>query len=147
MIVIGPQQGGVGSMLSGVLEAVNGRNDIKEKLKSSRKNRDEDSDSDEESDDEDDGRLAAVTISALQYLHRNGRITKSEKQLLTADVIQNVNDGSCSKVEIAMTLFMGGFKPGEGSADQLPTDFSLIAEEDLNDFEAICHRVAHELED
>jgi hypothetical protein len=111
--------------------------------------RDSDRDSDNGSDDDDDadGGLAAATISALEFLYTKQRITKAEKQLLTADVIQHVNEGSCSKVEIAMTLLIGGFKPGEGAASQMPATFSLVDEEDMTEFEEMCHRQARSIAD
>lgn len=101
-----------------------------------------------EDDDEDSSvrKVAAQTVATLQYLYMHNRISKQEKQLLTADLIHHANQGSFSKIEIAMMVLICGVRPSDAiSVSVIPKDFSTISTDDLEDFEEICHRVSREL--
>lgn len=120
---------------------------------SSRPSREDSDDNDEgeEEDEEEEGEerdeeLATATVNALQYLHLHHRLAKTEKQVLLADLIQRVNTGSLSKVEIAWSVLIAGIRPGEAPLSEgLPREMAHVDVEDMKDFEHVCHRIAREL--
>jgi hypothetical protein len=84
------------------------------------------SDDDEEEDDEDDEDddleddadrvardLASQSLACIRWLHEEGRLSLSEKRVLTSDVISNNAQSRFSKVEVAYSLIIGPGKPEE----------------------------------
>lgn len=103
-------------------------------------------DDDDDDDEEDEGKkLAARTLLALQWLCSQGRLTKDEKRILTADVISRVSSGQYSQTEVAFSLLVEGGRPGEVDGDDLPMDLNVVEEDDMLEFESVCHAAAKRL--
>ena len=101
----------------------------------------DDEEEDEDGTEEEDKKLAAQTITAIQWLCMRGRLTNEEKRLLTTDIIFRVSSGEYSQVEVAFSLLVGDGRPSEGSVS-LPSDLSLVEEDDMKEFEDVCHSYA-----
>lgn len=85
--------------------------------------------------------LAGRTVAALERLHEIGKLTLREKNVLTADVIEKVAEGAFSPVEIAYTLLVCGFKPGERDYAAVPENLlSTASAESVDEFAEVCRR-------
>lgn len=123
---------------------------------------DEDIDNDEEEDEEDEilDSLASLTTNAVLYLHEKGRLSAEEKKVLISYNIDSVNQDQYSKLDVAFSVIIAGVRPDlfEKKAKELISTlksslaisnnaFSKIADDDMDEFEMICHKTFKQLKD
>ena len=85
--------------------------------------------------------LATRTILAVRWLHSRNRLTFEEKSILSNDIIENVGNGEFSKAEIAFSLLVGGGKPSDNQANDIPLDMNLVDDDDMKEFEDMCRLI------
>ncbi len=114
--------------------------------------------------------LVTAVLKLIKELHTQKRLSLLEKQLLIDDLIKNNAEGNYSKLQIAFSLIAGPGSPDELfsiSGHQLFPDLIIennrvksmfrnlhniyhsiqFDSEIVDEFEAVCHVIANELDD
>ncbi len=126
---------------------------------------DEDIEDDEDDDEEEEEEeildsLASLTTNVVLYLHEKGRLSAEEKKVLISYNIDSVNQDQYSKLDVAFSVIIAGVRPDlfEKKAKELISTlksslaisnnaFSKIADDDMDEFEMICHKTFKQLKD
>ena len=84
--------------------------------------------------------LASRTLLAVRWLANADRLSRMEKNAITADVVDSVGQGKHSQAEVAFSIIVGQGRPSENNT-HLPMDMSLIDPEDMEEFEKVCKSI------